>query len=189
MGAITRTLANNITTGGVILPSGINNTSISNVTALPNFAGKFIGSSSNNTSNASWNYTVNHSGHSNGEQRISVTRTPATNSTSFLINYKIGYIKANNITAIKCSLYINDVLTTLDSGVSMFNQSYEGHRITTNGSGYFYTTGSGIYSTTSTSAVKIGIYAETYDETSNSNFQIASDGNQQADISVMEFAT
>jgi len=35
MGAITRTLANNITTGGVILPSGINNTSISNVTALP----------------------------------------------------------------------------------------------------------------------------------------------------------
>ena len=35
MGAITRTLANNITTGGVILPSGINNTSISNVTTLP----------------------------------------------------------------------------------------------------------------------------------------------------------
>jgi len=35
MGAITRTLANNITTGGVILPSGINNTSISNVTSLP----------------------------------------------------------------------------------------------------------------------------------------------------------
>jgi len=35
MGSITRTLANNITTGGVILPSGINNTSISNVTALP----------------------------------------------------------------------------------------------------------------------------------------------------------
>ena len=35
MGSITRTLANNITTGGVILPSGINNTSISNVTSLP----------------------------------------------------------------------------------------------------------------------------------------------------------
>ena len=35
MGSITRTLANNITTGGVILPSGINNTSLSSVTALP----------------------------------------------------------------------------------------------------------------------------------------------------------
>jgi len=35
MGSITRTLANNITTGGVILPSGINNTSISNITSLP----------------------------------------------------------------------------------------------------------------------------------------------------------
>ena len=35
MGSITRTLANNITTGGVILPSGINNTSLSSVTSLP----------------------------------------------------------------------------------------------------------------------------------------------------------
>ena len=35
MGAITRALANNITTGGVITSSGINNTSISNVTSLP----------------------------------------------------------------------------------------------------------------------------------------------------------
>ena len=35
MGTITRTLANNITTGGVILPSGINNTSLNNITSLP----------------------------------------------------------------------------------------------------------------------------------------------------------
>ena len=189
MGAITRALANNITTRGVILPSGINNTSLSSVTSLPNFAGKFIGSTSNTNFDASWNYTVNHSSHSNGEQRVTATRTPATNSTSFLINYKISYLKASDITAIKCSLYINDALTNLDNGVSLFNQVYENHRVTTNGTGYFYTTGSGIYSTTSTSAVKIGIYAQTYDEVTNSNFQIAQNANFAADIFVMEFAT
>ena len=35
MGTITRTIANNITTGGVITSSGINNSSLSSVTALP----------------------------------------------------------------------------------------------------------------------------------------------------------
>jgi len=39
MGAIKRGLANNITTGGVLLPSGINNTSLNNVTALPTGVG------------------------------------------------------------------------------------------------------------------------------------------------------
>jgi len=167
----------------------LNNNSLSGVTALPNVAGKFIGSTSNTNYDVSWNYTVNHSGYSNGVQRVTATRTPATNSTSFLINYKMGYIKASNISAIKCSLYINDALTNLDNGVSLFNQVYENHRVTTNGTGYFYTTGSGIYSTTSTSAVKIGIYAETYDESTNSNFQIAPTVNFAADIFVMEFAT
>jgi hypothetical protein len=176
--ALTRLGTNAITT----IPS-------SAITALPNVAGKFIGSTSNTNFDASWNYTVNHGGFSNGEQRVTATRTPATNSTSFLINYKIGYIKASNISAIKCSLYINDALTNLDSGVSLFNQIYENHRISTNGTGYFYTTGSGIYSTTSTSSVKIGIYAQTYDEVSNSNFQIANTVDRPADIFVMEFAT
>ena len=166
-----------------------NNNTLSAITVLPNFGGKFIGSTSNTNFDASWSYTVNHSGHSNGVQRVTATRTPATSSTSFLINYKIGYNKANNITGISCSLYINDSLTNLDSGVSLFNQRYEGHRITANGSGYYYTTGSGIYSTTSTSSVKIGIYAETYDETSNSDFKIAYTAATAADISIMEFAT
>ena len=39
MGAITRALANNITTGGVITSSGINNSSLSSVTALPSDVG------------------------------------------------------------------------------------------------------------------------------------------------------
>jgi len=115
----------------------LNNNSLSSVTALPNFAGKFIGSTMNNNFNSNWNYTVNHSGHSNGEQRVTATRTPATNSTSFLINYKIGYVKANNVTAIRCSLYINDSLTNLDSGVSLFNVKFE---VKSDGSCGFYTT-------------------------------------------------
>ena len=39
MGAITRALANNITTGGVITSSGINNNSLSSVTSLPSSVG------------------------------------------------------------------------------------------------------------------------------------------------------
>jgi len=179
--------ANGLT--GTIPQGNIANASLNAVTALPNFAGKFIGSTMNNNFNASWNYTVNHSGHSSGEQRVTATRTPATNSTSFLIDYKIGFVKANNLTAIRCSLYINDSLTNLDSGVSLFNVKFQNHRITTNGSGYYYTTGSGIYSTTSTSAVKIGIYADIYDESTNSNFIIANNADQSADITIMEFAT
>ena len=35
MGTITRALANNITTGGIVASSGVSNTSVSAVTALP----------------------------------------------------------------------------------------------------------------------------------------------------------
>ena len=36
MGAITRAAANNFTTGGVILPAGINDTSVASVSSLSN---------------------------------------------------------------------------------------------------------------------------------------------------------
>jgi hypothetical protein len=39
MGSITRGLSNNITTGGVILPAGITNSSVSAVTSFPNASG------------------------------------------------------------------------------------------------------------------------------------------------------
>ena len=39
MGTLTRSLANNITTGGVILPAGITNSSVSAVTSFANASG------------------------------------------------------------------------------------------------------------------------------------------------------
>ena len=39
MGSITRGLSNNITTGGVILPAGITNSSVSAVTSFANASG------------------------------------------------------------------------------------------------------------------------------------------------------
>ena len=39
MGSITRSLSNNITTGGVILPAGITNDSVSAVTSFANASG------------------------------------------------------------------------------------------------------------------------------------------------------
>jgi hypothetical protein len=39
MGTITRNLSNNITTGGVILPAGITNATVANITSFPNASG------------------------------------------------------------------------------------------------------------------------------------------------------
>jgi hypothetical protein len=39
MGSITRGLSNNITTGGVILPAGITNATVANITSFPNASG------------------------------------------------------------------------------------------------------------------------------------------------------
>ena len=53
MGSITRSLANNITTGGVILPAGITNSSVSAVTSFANASGGTLTLLSTQTASAS----------------------------------------------------------------------------------------------------------------------------------------
>jgi hypothetical protein len=53
MGSITRSLANNITTGGVILPAGITNASVSAVTSFANASGGTLTLLSTQTASAS----------------------------------------------------------------------------------------------------------------------------------------
>jgi len=73
MGSITRGLSNNITTGGVILPAGITNASVSAVTSFANASGQpatddvgfeFNGStdsgSNYNVTKTTTNFTANH---------------------------------------------------------------------------------------------------------------------------------
>ena len=53
MGSITRGLSNNITTGGVILPAGITNSSVSAVTSFANVSGGTLTLLSTQTASAS----------------------------------------------------------------------------------------------------------------------------------------
>ena len=55
MGSITRSLSNNITTGGVILPAGITNSSVSAVTSFANASGGTLTLLSTQTASASAN--------------------------------------------------------------------------------------------------------------------------------------
>ena len=86
MGAITRTLANNITTGGVILPSGINNTSISNVTAMPAGVGGKVLQVSQNIHT----FSFNTSSSTYVDTGMTTTvMTPASTSSKFLITFNV----------------------------------------------------------------------------------------------------
>jgi hypothetical protein len=53
MGSITRGLSNNITTGGVILPAGITNATVANITSFPNASGGTLILLSTQTASAS----------------------------------------------------------------------------------------------------------------------------------------
>jgi hypothetical protein len=55
MGLITRSLANNITTGGVILPAGITNATVADITSFPNASGGTLVLLSTQTASASAN--------------------------------------------------------------------------------------------------------------------------------------
>ena len=89
MGTITRTLANNITTGGVILPSGINNNSLSSVTSLPSgVGGKVLQVQSTTLTN---NFTVTTSTSQTAITGLSVSITPASTSNKVLIMYKLMF--------------------------------------------------------------------------------------------------
>jgi len=83
MGTITRALANNITTGGVILPSGINNTSISNVTALPaGIGGKVLQVVSTSTTSSVVTTSTSYV-----DINLSLNITPSATSSKIFVIY------------------------------------------------------------------------------------------------------
>jgi len=104
MGSITRTLANNITTGGVILPSGINNTSISNVTSLPAGVGGRVlqvvsTSSTANTSTSSTSFQASG---------FATSITPSSTSNKILVMIQTGSLeRAGGDSYIETALYKN----------------------------------------------------------------------------------
>jgi hypothetical protein len=88
MGSITRSLSNNITTGGVILPAGITNSSVSAVTSFANAPSGTLILLSTQTASASANISFTTGLNSTYDEYIFkfIDIHPATDSANFTFN-------------------------------------------------------------------------------------------------------
>jgi hypothetical protein len=88
MGSITRSLSNNITTGGVILPAGITNASVSAVTSFANASAGTLILLSTQTASASANISFTTGLDSTYDEYIFsfINIHPATDNTDFMFN-------------------------------------------------------------------------------------------------------
>jgi hypothetical protein len=88
MGSITRGLSNNITTGGVILPAGITNSSVSAVTSFANASGGTLTLLSTQTASASATISFTTGLDSTYDEYIFkfIDIHPATNNANFTFN-------------------------------------------------------------------------------------------------------
>jgi hypothetical protein len=100
MGTITRSLANNITTGGVILPAGITNSSVSAVTSFANApAGTLTLLSTQTASNsASVSFTTGLDSTYDEYQFKFINIAPRTDSSEFQFNFSTDGGSNYNVT-------------------------------------------------------------------------------------------
>ena len=157
MGTITRTLANNITTGGVILPSGINNTSISNVTALPaGVGGKVLQVVTTTLTN---NFTVTASTSQVAITGLAVSITPASTSNKVLIMYKLMFCNSNGHGAtFHLQRTPDGEIITHDSGSTGVRAFASGNVENSNNYWAFDWGGSVLDSPSSTSSLSYGLF-------------------------------
>jgi len=100
MGSITRSLANNITTSGVILPAGITNASVSAVTSFANASGGTLTLLSTQTASASAtiSFTTGLDSTYDEYQFKFINMHPATNNTDFTFNLSTDSGSNYNVT-------------------------------------------------------------------------------------------
>jgi hypothetical protein len=100
MGTITRSLANNITTGGVILPAGITNSSVSAVTSFANASGGTLILLSTQTASASANISFTTGLNSTYDEYIFkfINMHPATDNVKFQFNMSTDSGSNYNVT-------------------------------------------------------------------------------------------
>ena len=93
MGSITRGLSNNITTGGVILPAGITNSSVSAVTSFANASGGTLILLSTQTASASAtiSFTTGLDSTYDAYEIKVINARPATDDTFLQFNFS-GFI-------------------------------------------------------------------------------------------------
>jgi hypothetical protein len=100
MGSITRSLSNNITTGGVILPAGITNASVSAVTSFANASGGTLILLSTQTASASANISFTTGLDSTYDEYIFkfINIHPATDDADFTFNMSTDSGSNYNVT-------------------------------------------------------------------------------------------
>jgi hypothetical protein len=100
MGSITRGLSNNITTGGVILPAGITNASVSAVTSFANASGATLILLSTQTASASANISFTTGLDSTYDEYIFkfINIHPSVDQTDFLFNFSTDGGSNYNVT-------------------------------------------------------------------------------------------
>jgi hypothetical protein len=100
MGSITRGLSNNITTGGVILPAGITNASVSAVTSFPNASGGTLMLLSTQTASSSANISFTTGLDSTYDEYIFklINVRPATDSVNLSFNLSTNGGSNYNVT-------------------------------------------------------------------------------------------
>jgi hypothetical protein len=100
MGSITRGLSNNITTGGVILPAGITNASVSAVTSFANASGGTLILISTQTASASATISFTTGLDSTYDEYIFkfINIHPATNQVQFSFNFSTDGGSNYNVT-------------------------------------------------------------------------------------------
>jgi hypothetical protein len=115
MGSITRSLANNITTGGVILPAGITNASVSAVTSFANAPAGTLILISTQTASASANISFTTGLNSTYDEYIFkfINIHPATNGAEFTFNLSTDSGSNYNVT--KTSSYFMAIHTEADT--------------------------------------------------------------------------
>ena len=107
MGSITRSLSNNITTGGVILPAGITNSSVSAVTSFANASGGTLILLSTQTASASATISFTTGLDSTYDEYIFkfINMHPATDDVSFDFNMSTDSGSNYNVTKTTTSFY------------------------------------------------------------------------------------
>ena len=117
MGSITRGLSNNITTGGVILPAGITNSSVSAVTSFANASGGTLILLSTQTASASATISFTTGLNSTYDEYIFkfIDIHPATNDVDFEFNFSTDSGSNYNVTKTTTFFNAQHEETTEDS--------------------------------------------------------------------------
>jgi hypothetical protein len=107
MGSITRSLSNNITTGGVILPAGITNTSVSAVTAFSGVSGGTLILLSTQTASdsATISFTTGLDSTYDAYEFHFIDINPATDAVNFTFNFSTDSGSNYNVTKTTTSFY------------------------------------------------------------------------------------